>query len=48
MIDLTIASSCSTLICMSIDIGSIVAGMGFGVFLTYLLAGRIFRENKKE
>ncbi len=37
MIDLTIASTCDRFLCMNIDVGSILIGIGLGVILVYVL-----------
>ena len=37
MIDLTLMQNCDRFICMSVDIGSIIIGIGLGVLLIYSL-----------
>ena len=48
MINLTIANSCDGFICMSLDIGSIIIGMGLGVILIYILFRKRLIRKKKE
>ncbi len=48
MINLTITSTCDKFICMSVDIGSILIGIGLGVILVYILFRKKLMRKKEE
>ena len=48
MIDFTIVSGCDKFICMNIDIGSIIIGLGLGVILMYFLFKKRLIRKKEE
>ncbi len=48
MINLTISNVCDRFLCMNIDLGSILIGIGLGVILMYLLfRKRLMRKEEK-
>lgn len=48
MIDLTLMQNCDKFVCMSIDIGSILIGIGLGVCLTYFLFRKKLMRKKEK
>ncbi len=48
MINLTIANACDRFLCMNLDIGSIIIGMGLGGILMYILFRKRLMRKKEE
>ncbi len=48
MINTTILSGCDKIICMNLDIVSIMIGMGLGMMCFYLVAKKHLKRKKQE